>query len=338
MKKNRIAVRGAVLTACAGLLGGLLACSGDDSTAPVPAPDSGADGSTVADAGDGSTAHDASTSDGSLADGSAADAGSWTDGSTAEASATDGSSTDGSSTDGSKTDGSASDGSSTDGSSTDGSMADGGSDASSSTDSASNEDAATGDVSAADATNPPPPQVDLCPVMQAIWQGVPLKNSDDWPEVILNGPLVDSGGVLGTTGTAGFENLSTCTLGNFPGINLLSSQANAEYTAWDAQCVDWELQIFGCSESDAGISFGLIPANLQGTLLTTTDLAVIGSWWLNSMQQAVLNQGGTLTTAQYNQIEAQVAYSETTYQPQVDSPINDLSTCPTAGTDDGGSD
>jgi hypothetical protein len=208
---------------------------------------------------------------------------------------------------------------------------DGESDASSSVDSASNADGATGDVSAADATNQPPPQLDLCPMMQAMWDGLPLRDSDDWPEVILNGPVVDSSGSLTTTGLVGFENLSTCALGNFPG--------NVNYTTWDAQCVEWELQIFGCSaEGDAGIGFGLIPPNLQGTVLTTTDLQVIGSNWISSMLQAVLNQGGLLSQAQIDQIWAQVTYSETTYQPQVDSPVNDFSTCPTAGADDGGSD
>jgi hypothetical protein len=338
MKKNRLAVRGAVLTACAGLLGGLLACSGDDTTTPAPTPDAGADGShTVADAGDASTANEASTSDGSLADGSVTDADSSTDGSTAEASATDGStdgsshdgSHDGSSTDGSSTDGSVTDASSTDGSSTDGSATDGESDASMGSDSGTNDsgDGALADA-AADVMTPPPAPVDLCPTLQAIWGNLPLNQNSNWPAEILVGPP-------STPGVTGFAYQQECALYYFP-------PATIDFGNWVNQMTAFEYQIFGCPEDDAGITFGLIPAELQGTLLTTAQLALIGDTFVQSVSQAVANENGLLTPAQSAEIAAQVAYAETTWSPQVNSSENDFSNCSEAGTeagtDAGGSD
>jgi hypothetical protein len=129
----------------------------------------------------------------------------------------------------------------------------------------------------------------------------------------------------------GFAYQTECALYNFP-------PATIDFQNWVNQMAAFEYQIFGCPDDDAGITFGLIPAELQGTLRTTTELALIGDTWIESVIQAVANQSGLLTPAQIAEIAAQVAYAETTWSPQVNSSENAFSDCPEAGTDAGGSD
>ncbi len=178
------------------------------------------------------------------------------------------------------------------------------------------------DAFVADATLPGP--TELCSTMDAIWGNVARSDANSWSTEIIKGPP-------GPPTLLGFENVQDCTLADF----YLSV---ANYTGWENQMFDYEYQIFGCPVDDAGISFGLVPVELSSQVFTTADLRLIGDWYVESVVQAVANQGGLLTSDQIGQIAAQVAYSETTFSPQVDSTANHFSTCPDAAADPGGSD
>jgi hypothetical protein len=180
------------------------------------------------------------------------------------------------------------------------------------------------DAFVADATLPVPAPADLCSTMDAIWGNVARSDANSWSTEIIKGPP-------GPPTLLGFENVQDCRLADF----YLSV---ANYTGWESQMFDYEYQIFGCPVDDAAISFGLVPVELSSQVFTTADLQLIGDWYVQSVVQAVANEGGLLTSDQIDQIEAQVAYSETMFSPQVDSTENHFSTCPDAAAAPGGSD
>jgi len=249
-----------------------------------------------------------------------------TEGSVADVAAPDGAKTLDGATDGSPFDGRVTDGRSLDGAEL-GPVFDG----STTTDprlhdgAASAMDAARAvDAFVADATIPVPVPPDLCGTMDAIWGNVARVDANSWSTEIIKGPP-------GPPTLLGFENVQDCTLTDF----YLSV---ANYTGWESQMFEYEYQIFGCPVDDAPITFGLVPVELSSQVFTTADLQLIGDWFVESVVQAVANQGGLLTSDQIAQIAAQVAYSETTFSPQVDSTANHFSTCPDAAADPGGSD
>jgi hypothetical protein len=207
-------------------------------------------------------------------------------------------------------------------------------------------DAPMVDGDAGDAgVGPQPVVLDLCGTFDAMWPaGLAREDAASWPTEFIDGPPTNDG--------HGYVNLiqADCEIGNIVGTVPL-----ADYGPWLTQLETFEYQLFGCptGSPDAGSAgFALVPPNVYGQPLTTTDLQRLSDWYLEAVIQLVADQAvaeeplpftdaslapGLLTGDQIESISQALAYAQTLYPNAIVSASFSGSLCVGAGAGaDGG--
>jgi len=327
--KKIASMNGATIAVCTGLVTcALFSCSGDDSAVPVPTADSGTDAARGSDG--------QSSASGSFSSGSSSASGSFSSGSSSSGGSSSGGSSSGSSS-------SAISDASTNDALPDSNAGDGFSQTS--------PDAAPDGGADADAS--PPPQLEMCESLDALWGiqtdagGCDTMTSPSCPDR-LDAWVADIenafGGGPATSDCRVFEIFSTVDEGG-----VLSQDEQDDWI--DNTLPAFIFDFFGCPETgvDAGslASYGVIPSALSTHVFTSADLSLVSAYFSQGIQMAVSDLGaGSLTGDQIAAINARLAYLQTTVS-YVDSPRYSFAdTCPEAGPDassddanaDGGSD
>jgi hypothetical protein len=219
-----------------------------------------------------------------------------------------------------------------------------------------------------DASVGPPPALNLCAHMDAIFNVGSNARSNiwSWPSTIAIGfpSVLPDGGASDNTYVTwdGFQNLvfTDCNVQGFYEVSVINGTgADLNGAQWQNNIQSFTQRIFGCptapdAGADAGLAagfgFGLVPPELYGNLLSTADLKRLGDLYVEAVIQAVTNavtdpnnanvpaNGALLTGDEIDGIQQWVEYEETLYPSIVVSnrfsPTTDM--CPSDGGPEGG--
>lgn len=176
----------------------------------------------------------------------------------------------------------------------------------------------TGDAGDGGDAGPQPVVLDLCGTFDAMWPaGIPREDAHSWPTEF----------VMGATSGEGYQALlnADCEV-----EDILANVPLADYGPWLTQLETFEYQLFGCpigSPDGGSVGFALVPPDLYGQPLTSTDLQRLSAWYLEAVIQAVTDRAvaqepmpldasyapGLLTGDQIESIQQALDYAQTLY-------------------------